>query len=89
MWPRAFLEPVPKGSAKFPSVFFQTVDVWTFKSIYDPTLLKFDVPVLWGHEKGFSVGPFEMHLDSQAVACPFEPFPQSLDIRYHYGDVVV
>ena len=59
--------------AQFPYVFFRTVDVWTFKYIYDPTLLKFAVPVLGGHEKGFyGVGPFEMHLDPKAVACPFE-----------------
>ena len=37
---------------------------------------EFVVPVLGGHEKGFNgVGPIEMYLDTQAVACPFEPFP--------------
>ena len=30
-----------------------------------------------------------MYLDPQVVACPFEPFPKSMDVRYHYGDVLV
>ena len=77
----------PKGYAWFPHVFFQAVNVLAFKSIYDSTLLKFVVSVLGGHKKGFySVGSFEMHLNPQAVTCPLEPFPQSLDVRYHYGD---
>ena len=25
----------------------------------------------------------------QVVACPFEPFHQSMDVRYHYGDILV
>ena len=41
-----FLEPVPKGSARFSYIFFWTVDVLAFKSIYDSTLWKFAVPVL-------------------------------------------
>ena len=41
-----FLEPVPKGSARFLYILFWTVDVWAFKSIYDSTLLTFAVPVL-------------------------------------------
>ena len=38
-----------------PYIFFWTVDVWAFKSIYDFTLLKFAVPVLGGHEECFMV----------------------------------
>ena len=88
--PEVFLEPVPEGSAGFPYVFFQTVDMWEFKILYDFTLLKFAIPVLGSHEKGFyGVGPFEMYLDAQAVVCPLEPFPQSMDVRYHYGDVFI
>ena len=64
-------------------------DVCAFKSIYDPTLLKFVVPVLEGHKKGFNgVGLFEIYLDPQAVACSFEPSSQSKDAWYHYGDVL-
>ena len=38
---------------------------------------KFVVLGLGGHENGFNgVTPFEVHLDPQAVACPFEPFPR-------------
>ena len=82
-----FLDPVPEGSAWFPYVFLWSVDVWAFKSIYDPTFLKLVVPVLRGHEKGFSgVSPFEMHLDPQVVACLFEPFLKSMDVWYYYGD---
>ena len=51
--PKMFLQPVPKGSARFPYIFFWTVDLWSFKSIYDSTLLKFAVPVLGGHEESF------------------------------------
>ena len=51
--PEVFFEPVPKGSARLPYVFFCTVDVWAFESIYDSTLLKFAISVLGGHEKGF------------------------------------
>ena len=47
-------------------------------------------PCPWGHEKGFDgVTPFEMHLNPLVVACPFEPFPNSVDVWYHYGDVFV
>ena len=64
--------------------------MWALKSIYDPTFLKFVVPVLGGHEKCFNgVSPFEMHLDAQIVACLFEPFPRSMDVWYHYGHVFV
>ena len=49
--PKMFLEPVPKGSARFPYILFWTVDVLAFKSIYDSTRLKFTVPVLGGHEE--------------------------------------
>ena len=70
--PEVFLEPVPEGSARLPYVFFWIVDVWAFKSIYDPILLKFAVPVLGGHEKGFyGVGRFKMHMDPHVVVCPF------------------
>ena len=75
------LEPVPEGSAWFLYVFLWTVDVCAFKSIYNPTFLYFVFPVLRGCEKGFDgVSPFEMHLDTQAVAGPFEPFPQFVDV---------
>ena len=88
--PEVFLEPVTKGSAWFPCVFFWMVYLLAFKPIYNPTLLKFVVPVLVGHEKGFcGVSPFEMHLDPQVNACPFELFPQCVDVWYHYGDVFV
>ena len=88
--PKIFLEPVHKGSARFPYIFFCAIDVWAFKSIYDSTLLKFAVSVLGGHEEGFyGVGTLEMYLDPQVVACTFEPSPQSMNVRYHYGDVVV
>ena len=30
-----------------------------------------------------------MHLDPPAVVCPFELLPLSMDVRYHYGDVLV
>ena len=30
-----------------------------------------------------------MYLDPHNDACPFEHFPQSMDVRYHYGNVVV
>ena len=29
-----------------------------------------------------------MWLDAYIVTCPFEPIPQSMDVRYHYGDVL-
>ena len=45
---------------------------------------------LGGHEEGFyGVGTLEMYLDPHVVVCTFEPFPQSMDVRYHYGDVLV
>ena len=51
-------------------------------------LLKFVVHVLRGNEKGFNgVTPFEVHLDPQVVACPFEPFHKLVDAWYHHGDV--
>ena len=55
------------------------------------SLLKLAVTVLrCGHEKDFyGVGPFEMHLNPQAVTFPFEPFCQSVYVGYHYGDVLV
>ena len=53
--PEVFLEPVPEGSAWFPYVSLQTVDVWAFKSIHNPIFLKFVVHVLGGHEKGLMV----------------------------------
>ena len=28
-------------------------------------------------------------MDPHTVVCPFEPFPQSMDVRYYYGDVLV
>ena len=65
-------------------------DVWAFKPVYDPTFFKFVVPVLGGHEKGFSGGiPFEMHLDPKVFTCPFGPFLKPVDIQYHYGDVLL
>ena len=57
--------------------------VWAFESIYDSTLLKFAVPVLGAIRRFYSVDTPEMYLDSQVVACPLEPFPQSMDERYH------
>ena len=52
--------------------------------------MKFVIPVLGGHEKGFNgVTPLEMHLDPQVVACPFESLPKSMDVWYYYGDVFV
>ena len=53
--PEVFLEPVPKGFAWFPYAFFQTVDVWAFKSIHDPNLLVLVVPVIGSHKKGIMV----------------------------------
>ena len=83
--PKMFLEPVPKGSTGFPYLFFWTVDVWAFKSIYDSTLFKFAVPIHGGHEEGFyGIGTLEMTLDPQVITCTFECFPQSMDLRYHY-----
>ena len=79
--PEMFLEPVPECSGHFPYVFLRTVDVWTFIPAYDPTFLKLVIPVLRGHEKGFNgVTPIEIHLDPQVVACPFEPFPKSMEV---------
>ena len=61
--PKVFLEPVPKGSAWFPYVFLQTVDVWAFKSIFNPTFCSLLSLSLGGHKKGFDgVSPFEIHL---------------------------
>ena len=78
-----FSEPVPEGSAGFPYVFLWTVDMWAFESIYDSTLLKFAVPVLGGHEKGFyGVFTLDMYLDPHVVATPLEPCPMSMDVRY-------
>ena len=37
----------------------------------------------------YGVGTLEIYLDPHIVACPFEPFPQSMEVRYHYCDVVV
>ena len=35
---------------------------------------------LGGHEEGiFSVGTLELYLDPHVLACPFEPFSQSMD----------
>ena len=88
--PKMFLEPVPKGSAGFPYIFFWTIDVLAFESIHIFTLLTFTVPVLGGHEEGFyGVGFLEMYLDPHVIACHFEPFPKSMDVRYHYEDVLV
>ena len=39
--PVVFLDPVPKESTWFPYVFLWTVDVWAFKSIYNPYFFKF------------------------------------------------
>ena len=48
------------------------------------------MPVLRGYEKGFcGVDALEMYLDSHIVACPFEPFPLSMDVRYHYRDLLL
>ena len=86
--PEMFLQPVPDCSAWFPYVFLWIVDVSAFIPVYDPTFWRFVLPVLRGHEKGFDgIIPFEMHLDPQVVACPFEPFPTSVAVWYHYGDV--
>ena len=35
------------------------------------------------------VGPSEVYLDTHVVACPFKPFPQSLDVRYYKRNVFV
>ena len=78
--PKMSLEPVPKGSAWIPYIFLWTIDVWAFKSIYDSTLFKF--AVFGGHKEVlYSVNTLEMYLDSQGVACPFEPFPQSMGCK--------
>ena len=72
----------PEASARL-YVFFWRVDVWAFESIYDSNLLTFTVTVFEGHEKGFyGVGTFEMYLHPQVVACPLEPFPQTMDVRF-------
>ena len=77
--PEMFLQSVPRCSVQFPYVFLWAVDVWAFKPVYHPTFLKFVIPALEGHENGFNgVTPFEVPLDPQVVAHPFEPFPQSL-----------
>ena len=40
------------------------------------------------HEKSFNGAiPFEVHLNAQAVAGPFELLPKSVYIWYHYGDI--
>ena len=58
------------------------------KPKYDPTFLKFVDPVLRSHMEGFNgFTTFEVHLDPQFVACPFEPFPKTVVVWYHYGDV--
>ena len=50
--------------------------------------MKFVVTVLGGHEKGFNgITPFEVHLDTQAVACRFEPFSKSVYVWYHHGNI--
>ena len=62
--------------------------MWALKPVYNPTSLEFVVPVLGGHERAFNgVFPFEVHLDPQAVACPFELFPKFMYAWYHYGDI--
>ena len=74
--PKMFLEPVPKGSARFPYIFFWIVDVWAFKSIIDSIPLKVAVPVLGDHEEGlYGDGTLEMYLDPHVIACLFEPSP--------------
>ena len=77
MGPRGVLVSLsPKVLPDSPYVFLWTVDVWAFKTIYDPIPLNYAVLVLGGHEKGFyGVDPFEIYLDPQVVACPFEPIP--------------
>ena len=85
--PEMFLQTVPKGSTWFSYVFLSTVDEWAFKPAYDPTFLKFVIPVFGGHEKDFNnVTSFEMYLDPQVDACSFEPFPNTKDEWHHYGD---
>ena len=60
--------------------------MWAAKPVYHPTCLELVAFVLTGHEKDFyGVTSLEMHLDLQVVACPFEPFPKSMDVWYHYG----
>ena len=88
--PEVFLEPVPKGSARFSYILLWTIEVLAPKCRYHTTLLKFAVPLLGGHEEGFyGACPLKMYLDPQVVACPVEPFPQSMDVRNHYGYVLV
>ena len=87
--PKMLLEPITKSSTRFSYVLFWTVDMWTFKFINYSTLVSC-CPYPWGHKEGFyGVGTLEMDLDPLAVACPFEPLPWSMDVRYHYVDVVV
>ena len=61
-----------------------------FKPVFDPAFFKFVVPVLGDHEKGFNcITPFEMHPNLQVVACPFDHFPTSVNVWYHYGDILL
>ena len=60
-------------------------NLWLYMTLL---FLKFVAPVLGGYEECFDgVTPFEMHLYCQVVACPFEPFPKTVDVWYYYGDV--
>ena len=59
-----------------------------FNLYMTPFYLKFVVPVLGGHDKGFNgVTSFEVHLHPQVVACHFEPLPKSMYVWYHCGDI--
>ena len=85
---KMFLKSVTKWSSWFPYVLLWAVDAWGLKPVYGPTFLELVVPVIRGHEKGFNgVALFEVHLDPEAVAGPFELLPKSVYVWYHYGDV--
>ena len=46
------------------------------------------MPVLGGHEKGLKgVVPFEVHLDPQTVASPFELLPKFFNVGNHTGNI--
>ena len=82
-----FLDPVTEGSNLFPYVFFWTVDVWAFKPVYDFTFLKFVTLSLGAMRRVLMMlFPLKCTWIPKFVACPFEPFPKSVNVWYYYRD---
>ena len=86
--PEMFFESLPKCSAQFSLYSSGQLMCGLLYVCMTPLFFKFIVPVLRSNEEGFNDGTFsQVHLESQVVASPFEPFPRSMDVWYHYGDV--